>query len=80
MFACYLDASKAFGRLNHWWLFNALFDKRFPLIIFRLLMVLHTIQSFNLQWGKSVSKAFNVTNGVRNGGVLSPHLLNIYMD
>ena len=28
----------------------------------------------------SISKGFNVTNGVRQGGVLSPKLFNIYND
>ena len=34
----------------------------------------------SVQWGCSISKGFNVTNGVRQGGVLSPKLFNVYID
>ena len=33
-----------------------------------------------VRWGSTMSKSFNVTNGVRQGGILSPYLFNIYMD
>ena len=31
------------------------------------------------RWGSSLSTGFRVTNGVRQGGVLSPLLFNAYM-
>ena len=34
----------------------------------------------SVRWGCSISKGFNVTNGVRQGGVLSPKLFNVYID
>ena len=30
--------------------------------------------------GCSISKGFNVTNGVRQGAILSPKLFNVYID
>ena len=33
-----------------------------------------------VRWGSSVSSKFTVYNGVRQGGILSPFLFNIYMD
>ena len=33
-----------------------------------------------MRWGYSISNVFNVTNGVRQGGILSPKLFNIYID
>ena len=30
--------------------------------------------------GSSVSSKFTVSNGVRQGGILSPFLFNVYMD
>ena len=33
-----------------------------------------------VKWGHCISKSFNVTNGVRQGGVLSPQLFNVYID
>ena len=34
----------------------------------------------SVRWGCSISKGFNVTKGVRQGGVLSPKLFNVYID
>ena len=34
----------------------------------------------SVRWGYSISNVFNVTNGVRQGGILSPKLFNTYID
>ena len=34
----------------------------------------------SIRWGSIMSESFNVSNGVRQGGILSPYLFNIYMD
>ena len=33
-----------------------------------------------IRWGGLLSEAFNVTNGIKQGGLLSPYLFNIYVD
>ena len=33
-----------------------------------------------VRWGGSVSSKCTVSNGVRQGGILSPFLFNVYMD
>ena len=33
-----------------------------------------------IKWGSTFSGKFHVTNGVRQGGVLSPLLFNVYVD
>ena len=33
-----------------------------------------------VQWGSSLSHGFSVSNGVWQGGVLSPHLFAVYLD
>ena len=33
-----------------------------------------------VKWGHCISYSFNVTNGVRQGGVLSPQPFNVYID
>ena len=33
-----------------------------------------------VRWGSSLSTGFRVTNGVRQGGVLSPMLFNVYIN
>ena len=33
-----------------------------------------------VRWAGVLSPGFNVSNGVRQGGILSPYLFNVYMD
>jgi len=33
-----------------------------------------------VNWGKHLSGPFHVTDGVRQGGVLSPYLFAVYLD
>ena len=33
-----------------------------------------------IRWGDCISSPFRVSNGVRQGGILSPYLFNVYMD
>ena len=33
-----------------------------------------------VKWGSTLSSKFNVTNGIRQGGVLSPLLFNVYVN
>ena len=80
VFICYLDASKAFDKINFWILFNKLIIRGLPLVIVRLLVFWYTKQKFIIRWGSSYSETFVASNGVRQGGVLSPHLFNLYMD
>ena len=37
-------------------------------------------QEVTVGWGHCISNSFNVTNGVRQGRVLSPQLFNVYID
>ena len=33
-----------------------------------------------VKWGVCISDCFKVTNGVRQNGILSPQLINVYID
>ena len=80
VYMCFLDASKAFDKINHWSLFSKLIKRKLPKVIIRLLLVWYRTQSCIIRWGNVHSKPFSVSNGVRQGGILSPLLFNIYMN
>ena len=80
VFVCFLDARKAFDRVNHWILFDKLLRRGMPVDIVRLLATWYESQKFHVLWGRCVTEGFHVTNGVRQGGILSPYLFNVYTD
>ena len=46
----------------------------------RLLKHWYKEQTMQIKWAKHFSEPFHVSNGVREGGVLSPHLFAVYLD
>ena len=77
---CFLDASKAFDRVNHSVLFDKLRCRGMPSYLLRILVYWYENQTMCVRWGKLVSDPFTVSNGVRQGGILSPRFFSIYMD
>ena len=80
VYALFLDASKAFDRLNYVKLFNKLLHKKMCPITIRLLLNMYLSQKIQVKWNGKLSQPFEVTNGVRQGGVLSPLFFSIYID
>ncbi len=80
MYTVLLDATKAFDRVNYCKLFRKLLDRNmFPLVL-RLLLYMYTNQSLQVRCGSHISTRFNVQNGVKQVGVLSPILFSVYID
>ena len=77
---CFLDASKAFDKINHSILFKKLEKRGIRGYLLRILVYWYEAQFFYVRWGGLVSDKFSVSNGVRQGGILSPQFFNIYMD
>ena len=80
VYICYLDASKAFDRINHFSLFDKLLKRRVLPLYVRLLKYWYNNQLFCIRWDGIMSCPFKVSNGVRQGGILSPLLFNVYVD
>ena len=80
VYTCFLDAAEAFDRVSHWTLFSKLIKRNIPLVIVRIIAFWYQTQSMCIKWGKNSSTYFNVSNGVRQGGVLSPKIFAIHID
>ena len=80
MFGCFLDASKAFDRVDHHALFQKLLRRNLPPVVVRLLLFWYQQQSVQVRWQSTLSEPFGVSSGVRQGGVLSPILFTVYID
>ena len=80
VYSCFLDASKAFDRVNHSKLFDTLAKRGVPLYIIRIMRFWYTSQTMYVRWNNVMSSGFKVTNGVRQGGILSPYLFCVYAD
>ena len=79
VFACFLDISKAFDRVNHRSLFSKLRDLKLPSNMVKLLVYWYANQSVNVRWKHIVTGEFLMKNGTRQGSVLSPYLFCVYM-
>ena len=80
VYTCFLDASKAFDRINHWTLFTKLIDCNVPLLIVRILVFWYEMPLVCIKCGKSVSQYLSIANGVRQGGILSLNLFAMHMN
>ena len=80
VYSCFLDASKAFDRVNHDLLFNILVDRHLPNVILRFLFFWYRDQALSVRWNSTLTPTFGVRNGVHQGGVLSPILFTVYLD
>ena len=78
VYCAFLDASKAFDRVNHYMLFKKLIERNMPTCFVRILYYWYNKQNMKVKWGNCLSSPFSVSNGVRQGGVLSPCLFALY--
>ena len=80
VYTCFLDASKAFDKINHYILFRKLLARKTPIVLVRILLFWYINQTMCVKWGSCISRYFYVSNGVRQGGILSPKLYSVYVD
>ena len=80
---CYLlllDASKAFDRVEYVKLFTTLRNRKICPIVLRLLMNMYINQQIQVKWNNMISPTCTISNGVKQGGCMSPTLFSIYLD
>ena len=79
VFVCFVDFHKAFDSVNHWKLFNKLLDDNINCSIIKLLAYWYSNQTCFVRWHNTLSSGFHLSNGTRQGGVLSPLLFSRYL-
>jgi len=80
MYVCYLDASKAFDRVDYFVLFRKLINRGIPGYIIRLLWNWYSCHQASVQRADILTNSFRICNGVRQGEILSPFLFAVYID
>jgi hypothetical protein len=80
VFCTFLDATKAFDRVNFCKLFRLLVKRGLPSTIVRTLINMYTSNIIRVSWAGITSDYFSAFNGVKQGGVISPVLFCIYID
>ena len=77
---CALDLTKAFDRVNHHGLLLKLMDRSVPIQLLQVLEFWFLNSYTCVKWHDAFSSHFKISIGIRQGGVLSPILFNIYID
>ena len=80
IYACLIDSSKAFDRVEFTKLFELLKDRKMPNVIIRFIIDSYIHQKLRSSWNGNMSSYFDVTNGTKQGQILSPILYGCYMD
>jgi len=77
---CAIDVSKAFDSMSHHGLFLKLMYRQVPVRLLNILEDWFGKCETCVRWGSTFSDMFSLSRGIRQGGVLSPHLFAVYID
>ena len=80
VFGVLMDCSKAFDTVKHSKLFKKMLKANIPPVVVRLLISQYSMQRADVRWDGAYSREFRISNGVRQGAVLSPILYCFYMN
>lgn len=80
VFACFLDLSKAFDRVRYDILCQKLYEMEVPDELIRILMHWYHNQINVVRWSGALSQPYGLECGVRQGGLTSPKLFNLYIN
>ena len=79
VYSCFLDMSKAFERLNHDLLLSKLANKGLPTHFVRIFKSVYAQTTVKIRENESFSDSWRICRGVRQGGITSAFLFNIYV-
>ena len=75
-----MDCTKAFDTIKHSKLFRKMLEAKVPRVVIRLLIYIYRRQRAEVRWKNMHSEEFPISNGVRQGAILSPILFCFYMN
>ena len=75
-----LDASKAFDCVNLLLMLKKLLQRDMCPLFLRFLMNTYCNLQMRVKWNDIISSTFSTSNGVKQGGVLSPTLFNVHLE
>ena len=76
----FLDLSKAFDRVNINILISKLLKTNLPKSIIKIIGYMYLNSNVRLKFNGKTGGEWRVGNGVRQGGIMSPHLFNFYIN
>lgn len=80
VYACFLDLSKAFDLVSYDILWSKLAKAGVSREIIAIFNHWYSNQSNFVRWANALSDEYRLSCGVRQGGLTSPRLFNLYMD
>ena len=78
MYACFLDAIKAFNCISHWKLFKVYIDRKCSIYVINVYW--YQEQRLCAKWDRMTFDTFPVSNGIKQGWILSPKSFNTHED
>lgn len=80
VYGCFLDLSRAFDLVNYDVLWEKLLVSQVPSRIVNLLRFWYGGQTNSVRWGDAMSSKYRLDCGVRQRGITSPDLFNLYVN
>ncbi|PZC82751.1 hypothetical protein B5X24_HaOG209849 [Helicoverpa armigera] len=80
VYACFLDLSRAFDLVSYDVLWEKLREVGVPSEVVCLFKYWYSNQTNQIRWQNSLSEEYRLECGVRQGGISSPKLFNLYLN
>ena len=70
----------SFDKVSFSALFDLLIERKIPWIYLRCMLFIYLNQQAQVNWSNQLSNKFDISNGIRQGAIMSPALFSIYLD